>query len=168
MPDQSVGYRLRGGLHWDMEQFVEAHDDYTRVLEFEPNQPESLSARGQILAEMGEYDQALDHLNIAAERSQKAGTNLTLAFTLNGRALALAGLNRFEESTRDYERSVQLCPSNPWVYYHRGMVMFQRGEFREAQHLLEMALELSDPPLPVRKKQRARTALDRTVAAPHS
>ena len=50
-----------------------------------------------------------------------------LAFALNGRALALAELGRMDESTRDYEESIRLCPTNAWAYYNRGIVLYKRG-----------------------------------------
>ncbi len=163
-PDMAVGYRIRASQHWDLEQFVEAYDDYTRVLEFEPYKPEVLSARGQVQAEMGEWQQALDDLDRAIELSRTAGLHMTLAYSLSGRALALAGLGRFGDSTRDYEESVVLCPTNPWVYYYRGMVMYQRGECLDAKCLLELATQLLVPPLSSRKKQRAQTVLKKFTA----
>ncbi len=163
-PSEPIGFRMRAGLHWDLEEFVEAVDDYTRALELDAGHTEDvahgiLSSRGQVQAEMGEWELALVDLERAVELSRKAGENVTLAFALNGRALAYAQLNRMLESDRDYEESVQLCPSNPWVYYHRGIQTYDRGEYFAAKVLLELALELSDPPLPLRKQQRARLAL---------
>lgn len=163
-PSEPIGFRIRAGLHWDLEEFVEAVEDYTRALELEAEHSEEvthsiLSSRGQVQAEMGEWELALLDLERAVELSRNAGENVTLAFALNGRALAFAQLNRMLESDRDYEESVQLCPSNPWVYYHRGMQTFDRGEHFAAKVLLELALELTDPPLPLRKQQRARLAL---------
>jgi len=163
-PSEPIGFRMRAGLHWDLEEFVEAVEDYTLALELEAEHSEEvthsiLSSRGQVQAEMGEWELALLDLERAVELSRKAGENVTLAFALNGRALAYAQLNRMLESDRDYEESVQLCPSNPWVYYHRGMQTFDKGEHFAAKVLLELALELTDPPLPLRKQQRARLAL---------
>lgn len=160
-PEESIGYRLRGGLQWDLEQFVEAYDDFTKVLGIDPQEREVLSARGQVQAEMGEWRAALDDLDLADELSRKAGANKTLAFTLSGKALALAGLDRIDESGRDYEESVKLCPTNPWVYYHRGMMFFQRGDHAKAKSLLQRSLDLTEPALPARKKKRAKNVVDR-------
>ena len=164
-PEESLGYRIRAGVYWDMEQFVESQDDYSRCLEIEADSPEALSSRGQVQAEMCEWRLALDDLDLAIERSRKSGSDMVLAFALNGRALALAGLNLFDESTRDFEESVKLCASNPWVYFHRGMVMYSRGEHRDAKDLLEKALQLSVPPLSQRKRRRAEAVLERATRA---
>ena len=88
----------------------------------------------------------------------------SLAHALSGRALALAGLQQWDDSTRDYEESVRLSPKNPWAHYHRGLQLFQRGELDKAKTSLELAIELTDPPLPPRKRQRAQWALSQTLA----
>lgn len=164
VPEDPIGYRLRGGIYWDLEWLVEAYDDYTRVLEIVPEQPEVLSARGQVQAEMGEWRPALDDLDIAADLSRKAGANLTLAFTLSGKSLAFAGLDRIDESNRVFEESVKLCPTNPWVYYHRGLIMFRRGVYSEAQRWLQRSLELEEPALSARKKKRALSLVEQAAA----
>lgn len=177
-PDEPVGHRARAGLHWDNEEFVEAYDDYTRAIELEEqagqmdeaeaetqSNPGLLSARGQVQAEMGEWESALLDLEQAVDLSRKSGEKLTLAFALNGRSLALAELGRIEESNRDYEESVGLCPTNPWVYYHRGLRLFHAGNMAEAKVLLGLSLELQDPPLPPRKRNRVELALSRIAAA---
>ncbi len=160
-PDRALGYRLRALIRWYTEQYVEACDDYTLVLEMEPEQPGVLSSRGQVQAEMGEWRLALDDLDLAVQLCREAGFNQLLGFSLNGRALALAGLGRWDESTRDYEESVQLCPTNSWVYYNRGMMMFQQGDYHQAKQLLEMALNSEEPPLTKRKRVRAEVVLGR-------
>lgn len=159
--DEPIGYRLRGWIRWYTEQHVEACEDYSRLLEMTPDEPDLLNSRGQILAEMGEWDSALDDLNSAVEMSRESGLNHVLAFALSGRAFTLAGLDRMDESTRDYEESVQLCPANSWVYYNRGIVMYQRGDQGQAKELLQTALEMNEPPLTKRKRERAEVALDR-------
>jgi tetratricopeptide (TPR) repeat protein len=160
-PTQSRGYRLRAHARWEREEYVEAYDDYSRVIEIDGPTSDCLSSRGQVQAELGEWDKALADLDEAVELARKAGQTIVLAYALNGRSLTLAGLARDEESERDFEESVRLCPTNPWVYYHRGIRKFHLGELVDAKVLLELALEFKDPPLSKRKKQRARTVLDK-------
>jgi tetratricopeptide (TPR) repeat protein len=159
-PDSPVGYRLRGWIYWYSERYVEAFDDYTRLLEMQPDEPEVLNARGQVQAEMGDFRLALDDLDAAIEKSRQAGHTQLLAYALNGRALALAELGRMDEAARDYEESIQLCPTNAWAYYNRGIVMYRRGCHSEAKKMLALAMESSDPPLTTRKKNRTRALLE--------
>ncbi|QEG00486.1 lipoprotein NlpI [Stieleria maiorica] len=166
-PDAAIGYRLRGWIRWYTEQHVEACDDYTRLLELSSDDPEPdlLSSRGQIYAEMGEWDNALADLDAAVQLSRTAGLHQVLAFSLNGRAFALAGLDRTPESDRDFEESVRLCPTNAWAPYNRGIVLYKRGQHDQAQTLLRLALQLDGPPLTQRKRQRAEAVLLRLATS---
>lgn len=158
-PDESIGYRLRAHIRWEREEYVEACDDYGHVIEMVGPTADTLSARGQVQAELGEWENAIVDLNEAVDLARRAGQMMVLAYALNGRSLTLAGLNRDDESMRDYEESVSLCPTNPWVYYHQGMRRFRLNEPAQARVLLELALEFNDPPLSQRKKQRAELVL---------
>jgi tetratricopeptide (TPR) repeat protein len=159
-PDQSFGYRLRAYVYWEREEYVESREDYTRVIEMDGVSSDCLSSRGQVQAELGEWDQALADLNQAVDLARKAGQTIVLAYALNGRSLTLAGMERDNESDRDFDESVSLCPTNPWVYYHRGIREFHREKLADAKMYLELALEFKDPPLSKRKKQRARVVLE--------
>ncbi len=163
-PDESIGYRLRAHVYWEREEYVESREDYTRVIEMDGSTPDCHSSRGQVQAELGEWDLALADLDQAVEMARGAGQTIVLAYALNGRSLTLAGLDRNEESSRDFEESVRLCPTNPWVYYHRGMREFHLNRPAEAKMFLELALEFSDPPLSKRKKQRARIVLEKVLS----
>ncbi len=163
-PGESLGYRLRARAHWDREEFVEACDDYSQALEIDGPNPECLSGRGQLRAELGEWDLALEDLNQAVDMARQSGQTLVLAYALNGRSLAWAGMGRDSESERDFAESVSLCPTNPWVYYHRGIRMFQLDELTDARVLLELAMEFNNPPLSKRKLQRAKMALSKIAS----
>ncbi len=159
-PDESLGYRIRAHVHWEREEYVESCEDYTRVIEMEGITSDCLSARGQVQAELGEWDRALADLNQAVEMARQAGQTMVLAYALNGRSVTLAGMERYGESVRDFEESVRLCPNNPWVYYHRGIREFHLNKLADAKEFLELALKLSDPPLSKRKNQRAKITLE--------
>lgn len=89
---------------------------------------------------MADLDQAVD-------LGRQAGQTIVLDCALNGRSMTLAGMERDEESGRDSEESVGLCPNNPWVYYHRGTRKFHLNELADAKVLLELALDFNNPPL---------------------
>lgn len=163
-PDESLGYRIRAHIHWEREEYVESREDYTHVIEMDGATSDCLSSRGQVQAELGEWDRALADLNQAVDLARQAGQTIVLAYALNGRSLTLAGMERGEESARDFEESVSLCPTNPWVYYHRGIREFHLNQLADAKLFLELALEFNDPPLSKRKKQRARVVLE-TIAS---
>jgi tetratricopeptide (TPR) repeat protein len=144
-----------------MERLVEAVDDYDKLLEQDEDSLTGLSGRGQVYAEMGEFEQALEDLNRAVELCSQGGPPYLRALTLDGRALANAGLGRQEEADEDFEASIALCPDNAWVHYYRGLVHHQRGDAAAAADCFRRALESAKPSLPPRKRERARGYLRR-------
>lgn len=156
-------YAIRAGAHWYSEQLVEASDDYTRLLEEHEDDFHALAGRGQVYAELGEYDLALADLNRAVNLGRKHGGKTGLAYAYNGRALALAGLGRMAEALRDFDRSLQDCPDNAWLYYNRGLVFHHQGRNREAAACFQQALDKTDPALPPKKRERARGFLKRSA-----
>ncbi len=87
-PEQKLGYRLRAYVRWELEEYVESCDDYTHVLEMDGRKSDCLSSRGQVLAELGEFEQALEDLNKAVHIARETGQTIVLAYALNGRSLA--------------------------------------------------------------------------------
>ena len=97
-------YAMRAGAHWYSEQLVEAIDDYSRLIEEDGDDFHALAGRGQVYAELGEFDLALADLERAIALGQKRGGKTGLAYAYNGRALVLAGLGRLDEALRDFDR----------------------------------------------------------------
>ncbi len=159
VPEETVGYEIRAWLQWCDEQYVEALDDFTHLLSLAEDHPNALNGRGHVQAEMGDWRLALDDLDRAVELGRKKGQIQLLAYALNGRALALAGLGRVEESARDYDESISLCPQNAWVHYNRGIMLLRQGDQDQARRLLRRAIDCDDPPLPKRKRERAMNCL---------
>ncbi|MEM8669005.1 MAG: tetratricopeptide repeat protein [Planctomycetota bacterium] len=159
-PENPVGYEVRAWMHWCDEQYVEALDDYTELLRIADDHPNALNGRGHVQAEMGDWRLALDDLDKAIELGRENGQTQLLAYALNGRALALAGIGRREESARDYAESVTLCPDNAWAYYNRAMVLMKQGKDESAKELFQRAIQCDRPSLPKRKRQRAIQLLD--------
>ncbi|MBM4089166.1 MAG: tetratricopeptide repeat protein [Planctomycetes bacterium] len=158
-PENLAALSARAASYWYSEQCVEAADDYSRLVDLMPNASHAYSGRGQVYAEMGEYDAALADLDKAVELARQAKSKLILAYALNGRALALTGLQRFEDAARDFEQSVQLCPDNAWVHYNRGLMYRTMGDLAQARECLVLALKSRDPALTPRKRERARASL---------
>ena len=150
-------YAIRAGAYWYSEQLVEAIDDFTQLIE--RNDEDDFHAhvgRGQVYAELGEFDLALADLDHALALGRKGPSKTGLAYAYNGRAFALAGLGRLDEAMRDFDRSLHDAPDNAWVYYNRGLVFHHLGRTDEAAASFRQALEKTDPALPPQKRDRAR------------
>ncbi len=161
-PDFAAAYERRATSHWYAENFVEAIDDYTRASElYEHESLSLLSSRGQVYAELGEYHRAIADLNRVVDSDEKDGEALLEAFALNGRGLAYTGLEKWEEAERDFLRSINLCPENPWVHYNHGLMYFNQGRMNEAAVCFDLALALSSPKLTARKRAKAKGFLEK-------
>lgn len=161
VPDSTSALGMRAAACWYSDQLVEAADDFSRVLALHDDSHEALSGRGQVYAEMGEYQQALTDLDNAIQLVKtKEIPGSSLAYALSGRALAKAGLGRLEESMDDFAQSIGLCPGNAWVYYNLGLVYHQSQESTKAAICLKLALRLDDPALTPRKRRRANSYLE--------
>ena len=154
-------YAIRAGAYWYSEQLVEAIDDFTRLIEENHDDFHALAGRGQVYAELGEFDLALADLERAIALGQKRGGKTGLAYAHNGRALVLAGLGRLDEALRDFDRSRRDAPDNAWLDYNRGVVFHHLGRHREAAACFQQALDKTDPALPPKKRERARGFLKR-------
>jgi tetratricopeptide (TPR) repeat protein len=154
-------HHVRAGANWYAGELVPAGEDYSRLLSNDPNDWQALNGRGQVYAELGEYDLAVADLDRAIEIAHSRGLPATqAAFSLNGRGLARTGLGQFSEALADFERSIALCPGNAWVYYNLGLHYHQQAENRKAATCFKLALQLDGPSLPPRKRRRAKSYID--------
>jgi tetratricopeptide (TPR) repeat protein len=167
-PGDSAAHRERGAAHWYSGRLVEAVRDYSRALELKPMDILSLSGRGQVLAEIGDNDGALEDLNRALQALKAAPRPgpkwdrwyLAIeAFVHNGMGLALAGLGESEMSMEQFDISITLSPENAWVYYNRAQVDDARGELEKARSDYRLALTKKDPALNPLRKERAESWL---------
>ncbi len=148
---------VRAAAYWYDEQYVEAIEDYGRILQQDDGKGSrfsALSSRGQVHVESGDYEAGLMDLNEALSQGQQE-TRTHLAYALSGRALAHAGLEHLEEARADFAASIRDCPENAWVHYNHGRVYDKLGEPLKAAHCFELALALDEPSLTPRKRARA-------------
>ena len=151
-----------------MGRLHEAVNDYSRALEASPNDILSLSGRGQVLADLGQGETALEDLNHALEAMNAApqpNAHWTKwyeqleAFIRNGRAVALASLGRYSLAMREFDVSIGLCSENAWVYYNRATILDRASEHQKACLDYQTALTKDGPHLNAIQRERARARL---------
>ena len=149
-------YRTRGHSRWYIESFVEALDDYAYIIENSDGATRhDYSAYGQILCELGEYESGLASLDRSIEIAREEEDQVGLAFSLNGRGRALAGLGRLDEAEVAFNESHGLKPENAWLHFYRGLMYFEQKDATKALACCEQALIASSPKLPPAKRRRA-------------
>ena len=172
-PDDAAAHRGRGAALWYLGDLSGAFTNYSCALELKPNDVLSLSGRGQILAEMGNPEQALEDLDRGLltlnampimDGAWSLWASQAEAFIRNGRGAAFAALRRHKAALEEFKASLILCPNNAWVYDNRGQAYERFGNYARARIDYEIALAKSEPSLSRARKSRLE---DRLRQLPH-
>jgi tetratricopeptide (TPR) repeat protein len=149
-------YRIRGHARWYSEEFVEALEDYSQIIEHgDEATRHDFSAFGQLLGELGEFERGLEALDRSIEIAREQQDRVGLAFSLNGRGRALSGLGRLGEAEEAFTESLQLKPDNAWLHYYRGLMYLEQEKQTHALACFELSLRMDSPRLPPGKRRRA-------------
>lgn len=151
--------RCRAVAYWYGNQLVEAIEDFSQVINIAGPSPNDLSGRGQVQAELGEYELALADLDEAISLVDDDG-GAGIAYSLSGRGTALTGLQRYEEAAKAFEESIRRCPDNAWAQYHHGLLYLALGQIKAAAISFRLALQLQHPALRPRQRVRALAFLE--------
>ena len=161
--DSADGLMIRAGGKWYLEDWVEASEDFSQVLQRDSERIAAYSGRGQVRVELGEYDDAILDLDRAVELATNGEDQeeTARAYALNGRALAKAGLEKWDEAIEDFDQSIQLCTENAWAQYNLGRMYDLRGDRRAAVICFRLARVLRQPRLSPRQRERAQAYIER-------
>jgi tetratricopeptide (TPR) repeat protein len=166
--EDSEAYSGRAEALWYTGRLQEAIRDYSRALELKPNNIMSLSGRGQVLGEAGEHGRAIEDLDLALRALETVSTpdaswakwyEQIEAFVHNGRAFALAGLDKNGAAMDEFEVSIKLSPENAWVYHNRGQVCELAGDQEDAIADYQKALSKKNPALTPKRKAHAQARI---------
>lgn len=167
----AVAHRECGALRWYSGQLEPAIQDYSEALALRPRDLLSLSGRGQLLAETGHVQNAMDDLNLAlaelkialpeSDPGWRKWYRDVEAFVQNGRGVALAALGETASAMKEFKLSINLCPNNAWVYFNRARVFDQGQESARARSDFQTALGKGGPPLnPIQKAHAEKRLLE--------
>jgi tetratricopeptide (TPR) repeat protein len=161
-PNHVLALNLRAESHWYGGSLREAVADYTRSLELKPNDLSALMGRGQVLMELGDFEEALQNLNSALSfvDENPASKTEAEAYIRNGRAASLAGLGDFPGALQEFEKSISLCPENAWVYFNRAEAYRNHGDRVKATENYALALTKKEPKLTALKRAHAEKILN--------
>ena len=126
-----------GYAQWRAGSPADAEATFGQVLRRESDAVMALVGRGQIRADLGRYDSALDDLDRALQSS--LGRDIE-ADARSARALALAGLGRVAEARRELAASFQLDPDRPRSRLRAARMAAILGEPNEMRADIERAL----------------------------
>ncbi len=158
-PENYPARRFRAGAYWYSDSFVEALQEYSHLMETQPEpDPGVLNGRGQVYAELGEYELALKDLERAVDIQRKSG-DTGLSSSLSGLGKTLTGLGRYDEAEAAFRESMSIKPDNGWLHFNCGLLHLARNEPNKASICFRVALHLDNPRLNPRKRNRVEAFL---------
>lgn len=142
-------WRRRGITSWLAHDFSPAFAALTAALEFGCPRQKALHARGQVLAEWGHYEEAVEELD---EVIAKAETPLTAAYARNPRAFALGHVGKLDEAFAEFKEVESDLRESAWLHYFRARCEELDGRVTDAVKSYRKALSLSSPALNAPKR----------------
>ena len=109
-----AGLFAAGLAHHQAGRLAQAETHYRETLALQPDHADALHLLGVIASQIGRHDVAVDLIGRAIAHDQ------TSSLYYSNHGLALAGLRRFEEAIKSYDRALSLRPDNAEVLYARG------------------------------------------------
>jgi tetratricopeptide (TPR) repeat protein len=128
---------------WHEGSPADAAATFDQALYWDRNTPLALAGRGQIRADLGEYEYALDDLDraLSLRLTREAETDARSA-----RALALAGLGRVSEAEDELATTLRMDPERPRSRLRAGRIAAILGRLEQMRAEIERALA-GRPPL---------------------
>jgi len=149
-------WRRYGVVKWYSNELLDAYSALTNALDLGYPAVRVFHARGQVLAELGRYDEAIEELG---EVLRVPRSPVSLAIAHSGRGFAMGMSGHLEPALEEFRRAEAVIPYGGWFHYWRGLVWYQHGRLAEAVTDLELALSPETTRLNRAKQQNAQSLL---------
>lgn len=153
MPGDVTALTGLGYAQWQGGSPADAEATFGQALRWNSNAPMALAGRGQVRADLGRYDYALDDLDRALQLEL---TPAAEADARSARALALAGLGRVAEAEAELAIAVQLAPDRPQGRLRAGRIAAILGHLDGARAEIEQILTSRSALSPVERESARR------------
>ncbi len=124
----------RGYCYEQVKQYQQAVKDYTEIIRLEPESEVGYSYRGAVNCTiLKEYEKAIKDLNQAIAIKSNCKD-----YTL--RATALFNLEKWEESSADFDQVLDIYPNDAYATYHQAEIYEKQGKSKEALAMYKRCL----------------------------
>jgi superkiller protein 3 len=145
-------WRRRGCVNWYAGDLLDAYASLTYALNLGYPASRVFHARGQVLAEMGRYRQAIDELEEALKVPR---SELSVAQARSARAFAIGMNGDLTTALAAFRRAEQVTPDSGWLHYWRALCLIEHGQIDEAVTSVERAERAVAPRLPSSRLAKA-------------
>jgi tetratricopeptide (TPR) repeat protein len=127
-------YYFRGMAHYDLNQYENAIEDFSKCLELDETMHHVYSCRGMSYYCLGDFDNALIDLEKVTE------ANVFNVFLFRGHIYRQ--LEEFDKALNDYFLGLQVDPSDKFLYYFISHIYYGKHEYQKSQEYIEQALTI--------------------------
>jgi len=159
---QTAGDYVRRGMDFvNQREFDKAIQEFTRVIQLEPNNVQAYAWRGIAYRDKDnpDLDRAIADLTQALRLSPSKSIEESLAMAYNKRALVYFNNENFDKAIADYTEAIRLDPENRVTneikYNNRGLAYYYKGDLARAIADLEMAVRINPNNTTVRNNLEA-------------
>ena len=145
-------WRRYGCIKWYAGELVDAYAALTMALDLGYSASRVFHARGQVLAELDRYEEAIEQLTEALRVPRSA---VSRAEAISARAFAIGMSGDLEEALDEFREAAQVIPFSSWLHYWRGLCCYHHGRPTEAAMNLALALGPETASLNRPKRERA-------------
>lgn len=145
-------WRRYGCIKWYSGDLLDAYSALTHALNIGYPASRIFHARGQVLAELGQYDRAIAELS---EALRVPRSSLSIAVATSARAFAMGMSGELEPALTEFRQSEVVIPDSGWLHYWRALCLLEHGESDKAALSLRRALIATTPALNRPKRERA-------------
>lgn len=145
-------WRRYGVVKWYAGDLVAAYAAMTTALQVGYPRSRVLHARGQVLAELGRYQEAIEELDEALRYPRSV---LSAALARSARSFALGMSGDLEGALEGFHEAEIVISDSAWLRYYRGRCLLVNGNMEAAQGQLRAALVPSASNLNLVKREHA-------------
>ncbi len=157
-PTASTLWRRKGVVHWYEHRYAEAYAALMTAVKHGHPLSRILHARGSVLAEWGNYTDALRDLNEVVEHLDLPP--ISRAYARSTRAHVFAKLAKHDLALAEFQKAEEVTPRNAWLYYFRALCYSDMREDAQVTQNLERAMDCNEPSLNCPKRVVAQEMLN--------
>ena len=128
-------YYFRAIYLVDVNNYEKAVGDYTKFLEYRPDNSEALNGRGYCKEQLGQHAEAIRDFGLSI-----AANNEHLDYVFNNRGWSYARQEDYEKAIRDFDQAVKLNPALVEAQFRKGWCLQQVGQHADAVKAFDQAI----------------------------